>query len=231
MKKHLAVKQDISPFLADYYNVSKKFQILQELKNLLLSKNGVYTIPVTSTTESDVLLGICNKCNTSLQNDNMPKYAIANGLVIGELPKEMTDLSIEEKSLCSAATIRNCVFVQTMSNQHFINKHSIIFKNDPAVLVKKLPKPINNLDETVNLYIASDISHKERSKLLKAHQIRLSKVRAFLEHLTQNNKNYKQHAITVDYDELNNVPFSGTANCTINEIQPNNKENTQLDAL
>ena len=129
-----------------------------------------------------------------------------------------------------AATIRNCVFVQTKSKQRFINKHSVIFKNDSALLVKKLPKPIDNLDETVNLYIASDINKDETKKILKAHQIRSSKVRAYLEFLVQNNTLYKKHQIDVDYVELNNYPINGVANCSIHEIQPNFRENSQLDA-
>ena len=147
-----------------------------------------------------------------------------------KFPNEMVDLSIEEKSICSTATIRNCVFIQTMSKLHFINKHSIIFKNDPALLVKKLPKPISTLDETVNLYIAGDINNVEKRNILKAHRIRSSKVRSCLEFLTQNNSLYKKHEIDVDYVELNNIPSNGTANCTIHGIQPNSQKNTHLDA-
>ena len=44
MKKHLTKKQNILHILADYYDVSNHFMILRDLKDLLLSKSGIYSI-------------------------------------------------------------------------------------------------------------------------------------------------------------------------------------------
>ena len=66
MKNHLRQKLDISPILSDYYDVSKSHPMLMELKNLFLSKKGIYTEIDYETQEAKVFVSICIECNASL---------------------------------------------------------------------------------------------------------------------------------------------------------------------
>ncbi|TFK20874.1 hypothetical protein FA15DRAFT_598914 [Coprinopsis marcescibilis] len=65
-------------------------------------KHGTDTITGVTTPAIDHRCdSICNSCLQDLRNNKMPKYSLANGLWIGEIPKELQDLMFAEQILIS----------------------------------------------------------------------------------------------------------------------------------
>ncbi|KAF8185392.1 hypothetical protein BJ912DRAFT_828050, partial [Pholiota molesta] len=42
---------------------------------------------------------ICNECRVQLKNNRLPKFALANGMWIGEVPPELSNLTLPERML------------------------------------------------------------------------------------------------------------------------------------
>ena len=66
---------------------------LEEYKHddILLSEGGV----------NGALVTCCNTCLSSLKNEKLPKFSIANDFQIGKTPPELADLTLSEKLLIS----------------------------------------------------------------------------------------------------------------------------------
>ena len=93
MRRRLGVPDgsQIPEAMRSYYNVSDLSPLLD---GMLLSRVGIYP---PSENEPLVTICICDQCNTSLHKGNAdsktpPKFSIANGLWIAQLPEELRKL-------------------------------------------------------------------------------------------------------------------------------------------
>ncbi|TFK58815.1 hypothetical protein BDN72DRAFT_781548, partial [Pluteus cervinus] len=91
---------------------------------------------------------ICTTCRTSLYSGKIPKYALANGLWIGEIPSVLQNLTFIEKLLVSRVRL-NCCFVRVASGFRKMISHVIAFESPMPKIYDKLPPSLEDLDEVL----------------------------------------------------------------------------------
>ena len=75
----------------------------------------------------------CITCNEALKRNRLPKFAIANGFVIGQLPEQLKDLTRAEIAMCVRA--HSLIYVRTLTGgaQRSIKGHtSLILGAKPS---------------------------------------------------------------------------------------------------
>jgi hypothetical protein len=71
---------------------------------------------------------ICKTCHRSISKGNRPLLALANGKWIGEVPKELSDLSYTEQLLVARIRHDRCI-VCVSSGMHKMRANAITFAN------------------------------------------------------------------------------------------------------
>ncbi|KAJ3967446.1 hypothetical protein EV361DRAFT_778987, partial [Lentinula raphanica] len=148
----LSLKSELSP--------------LKHIKNMLhiLEVPGVTRIVRKSATETirecrgpvidKNCSQVCNTCRASIRQGKIPKYALCNGLWIGDVPPELKDLTFYEKMLVSRVRHSKC-FVRVRKGAANATGHSklvsnvISFENPTPKIYDVLPPPREELDEVL----------------------------------------------------------------------------------
>jgi hypothetical protein len=91
---------------------------------------------------------ICLNCKKSLENGKIPKFALANGLWIGKIPLQLSNLTFAEKLLIARVRHNSCI-VRVSSGMHKMKANVIMFKNPTPKIYRRLPPPIDELDEVL----------------------------------------------------------------------------------
>ena len=90
----------------------------------------------------------CKECISYLEKKVMPPMALANGLWIGEIPKELSNLSFVERLLVSCVR-SNCCIVHVLKGGWKMRANAIIFPTPIPKVCNILPPPIEELDEVI----------------------------------------------------------------------------------
>ena len=94
----LVVKQDFTVQGCELDCCNNKFEyVVDILKNHLLTKEGIDLNGLESVPQ----IQLCQFCHSDLQQNRLPKYALANDLYRGILPAEFDDLTWVEEMVCS----------------------------------------------------------------------------------------------------------------------------------
>jgi hypothetical protein len=107
--------------------------------------------PIASSDEPvliDELDRICKTCYKSLQNEKCPVSSLANGLWLGKIPKELSDLSFAEQLIIARVRHNRCI-VRVSSGMHKMRANVITFANPTPKIYNILPPPIEELDEVL----------------------------------------------------------------------------------
>ena len=91
---------------------------------------------------------VCQECINYLEEKKMPPTALANGLWIGEVPKELSELTFVERLLVSRVRSNRCI-VHVLKGGWKMRANAIMFPTPIPKLCKILPPPINELDEVI----------------------------------------------------------------------------------
>ena len=91
---------------------------------------------------------MCRSCKNSLDEGLTPKYALAAGLWLGEVPSQLQKLSYAEQLLISRVRQNKCI-VQVSSGMHKMKANVIAFENPMPKIYERLPPPIEDLDEVI----------------------------------------------------------------------------------
>ena len=146
---------------------------------------------------------ICSSCKSSLDEGLTPKYALANGLWLGEVPSELKDLSYAEQLLVSRVRRNKCI-VQVSSGMHKMKTNVIAFENPMPKIYARLPPPLEDLDEVLAFIYTGPCRPSpedlERTPLL----VRRKKVSEALEWLKLNHVDYCD--MDIAYDNLVKYP-------------------------
>jgi cobalamin biosynthesis protein CbiD len=125
MQTKLQFPPNLSSDLAQFYSVS---HVYPELRGCLLSIKGICI--------ERGEFNFCNSCMAALRNKhtkNPPKFAIANGNFIGDLPENLKDIKSTEVALVSlAGHITQVVKVQGGIGKKLVG-HSTVFLNKPGL--------------------------------------------------------------------------------------------------
>ncbi len=133
----------IQSSLEKSYDVS---DFIPELKNVLLSRRGV------NIAENGEIGGlwVCRSCYDSLNNGKdkdekfPPKFSIANGFSIGDLPPHLRDVTITERKLTSLASFRGHTVIGKGGRHKFIQSHILVFSSQPDKIEEGIDKVMDN---------------------------------------------------------------------------------------
>jgi hypothetical protein len=91
---------------------------------------------------------VCHECIGFLEKKVMPPMALANGLWVGNVPKELSDLTFVERLLVSRIR-SNCCIVHVLKGGWKMQANAIMFPSPVPKLCNILPPPIEELDEVI----------------------------------------------------------------------------------
>jgi hypothetical protein len=77
-----------------------------------------------------------------------PKYALADGLWLGQVPSQLQGLSYAEQLLISCVHRNKCL-VKVSSGMHKMKANVIAFENHMPKIYQRLPPPVEDLDEVL----------------------------------------------------------------------------------
>ncbi len=127
---------DTPQALQSFYDVSS---MLPQLHGMMLSRKGVQ---LNSTAMPTGCIYVCFSCEKSLSRPslNPPKFSIANGFAIGELPARFHEATIVEKRLSSITSLAVPLTVLRGGKHSVLRGHTFVVTIDPTVLTRSLPE-------------------------------------------------------------------------------------------
>ena len=197
--EHLLTENQENPncleeYIHDVYIDSLPFQ-------LLLSPGGVDGNQVTC----------CKSCLTSLKNDKLPIFSVANNFQIGKTPPELMDLTLSEKLLISkyrpkmyVVKLRSTCGPQ--AQQKGLKGNTITFAQDVVKMASTLPANPDILTDHLRVVFIGK-SRPTSDMLKKVFTVRREKVYNALNFLSENNPVYADVTISNTVDlPIDDVP-------------------------
>ncbi|KAH7904852.1 hypothetical protein BJ138DRAFT_1138441 [Hygrophoropsis aurantiaca] len=89
----------------------------------------------------------CISCVDILQRGKTPTLALANGIWLGDVPPELTDLSYVEKLLIARVRHNRCIVRVASSGMNKMMANVIAFEQPTHKVYNFLPPPVEELDE------------------------------------------------------------------------------------
>ncbi|EAU83563.2 hypothetical protein CC1G_04819 [Coprinopsis cinerea okayama7 len=149
---------------------------------------------------------VCEQCHSLLTANKKPKYSLANGLWVGEVPEALQDLTLAEQALISR--IRRNRSLIRVSAGHFKMIANVIALPMPTVKVyNKLPPPKGEIDDVIAV-VFTGIKPPEEDELRRTPAlVRRAKVLKALEWLKLNHCNYSD--LEIDQQALDTYDEEG----------------------
>ncbi|KAF4586266.1 hypothetical protein EYR38_010541 [Pleurotus pulmonarius] len=149
---------------------------------------------------------VCTKCEADLRSSRVPKYSLASGLWIGEVPDVLSRLSFAEKLLVARVRHNSCV-VRVASGRLKMAANAILFQNPSVKIYHKLPPSREELSEVLAIVFIGESKPTredyERTPLL----VRRNFVAEALLWLKLNHVDY--HDLTISAENLATYPLAG----------------------
>ena len=146
---------------------------------------------------------ICTDRENKVRCGKMPKFALARGLWLGEIPEELQQLSFAEKLQISRIRHNRCV-VHVAKGMHKMIANAIMFEHPIQKIYTVLPPPIEEMDELLAFIFTGPFQPTaddfHRIPLL----IRRNKVSKALEWLKRNHTDYAD--LEISYNNLASYP-------------------------
>ena len=136
---------------------------------------------------------ICTNCYTTIQNDNIPHNALANGLWIGEVPSQLQNLSWAEKLLIARVHHNFCVMKFSMSGLKGLCKlkaNAISYATPMPKIYKTLPPSKDELDDVLAFIYIGSIKPTDVDWTRTPFLVRHKAVKEALDWLKLNHKDY-----------------------------------------
>ena len=89
---------------------------------------------------------ICISCKDKVRHKKLPKFALARGLWLGEIPDELQQLSFAENLLIGKVRHNRCV-VRVAKGMHKMIANAVTFEHPMQKIYTVLPPPIEEMDE------------------------------------------------------------------------------------
>jgi hypothetical protein len=150
---------------------------------------------------------MCISCHKHLKKGESPAMALANGLWLGKVPAEMTNLTFVEKILISRIRHNWCI-VKIAKGRYKMQANAISFQNPISKVCDVLPPPIEELDQVLACIFTGPCQPTkqdvERTPLL----VRRTKVGKALQWLKLNHTDYQD--VEISDANLDKYPLNGT---------------------
>ena len=152
---------------------------------------------------------LCLTCHELLSKGNIPKFSLANNLLLGEIPVELQGLTIPEEKLISLYRHNSCIiklyspFHSTSTAQAALRGNCITFLQNIPNIADSLPLTLNDLYDTLKVIFvgASPPKHIHLRKVLTVGK---KKVAEALHWLKKNNVLY--HNVEINLENIAESP-------------------------
>jgi hypothetical protein len=114
---------------------------------------------------------------------------LANGMWIGQVPKELSDLSFAEQLLIARVRHNRCI-VRVSSGMHKMRANAITFSNPIPKVYDILPPPLEELDDVLAFIYTGPCQPTKADFNRTPLLVRRKQVRAALEWLKLNHCDY-----------------------------------------
>jgi hypothetical protein len=91
---------------------------------------------------------ICNGCSKSISKNQVPLFALANGLWLGNIPKVLQNLSYAEQLLIARVRHNHCI-IRVSSGMHKMKANAISFANPMPKIYNILPPPADEMNDVL----------------------------------------------------------------------------------
>jgi len=146
---------------------------------------------------------ICASCKESIKHGKIPKFALARGLWLGQIPEELQQLSFAEKLLISRVRHNRCI-VRVGKGMHKMIANAVMFEHPIQKIYTVLPPPIEEMDELLAFIFTGPCQPTEDDFRRTPLLVRRNKVARALEWLKLNHKDYLD--LEISYKNLASYP-------------------------
>lgn len=170
---------------------------------------------------------VCISCANCIRQQKIPKNALANGLWIGDIPKELSDLTWIEKRLIARVRLLTYV-VQVSSGRQKMKGNVIAFANPTPKIYSILPPPLDELDQLLAVVFVGPTRPTDEELRRTPLLVRRNSVAIALRWLKLNHTDY--HDIDISENNLNEYPSNDIPLTFIYSYATTNKgpENTSV---
>ena len=165
---------------------------------------------------------ICTECWSSLKKEKIPKFAVANKLWMGDVPKELQGLTIPEQRLIALYRHNSCIvklhssFHSTDTAQSAIKGNCISFPQDLVNIAATLPLDLEDLCDSLKIIFVG-CRNPERNQLKNILTVRKKKVFHALQWLMQNNPIYRN--VIINQSIIDKLPEDDVPECLWTTMQ------------
>jgi hypothetical protein len=124
--------------------------------NMLLYRKGLKCQEDERINE-DTVMTLCEMCKADLQKSKIPRFSAANKMWIGDVPFELTDLTIPEMRLISIYRHNSCIIKlkpisgDIRSAQSALKGNVITFEQHVSNIAKSLPLSMSDLCSEIKI--------------------------------------------------------------------------------
>jgi hypothetical protein len=104
---------------------------------------------------------ICGNCRRCIRKGNVPELALAKGLWLGCVSKELAELRFVEKMLV-ARVRHNCCFVRVASGMRKMTSHVVAFQSPMPKVYQALPPSVDDIDEVLAILFTGPCKPTEK---------------------------------------------------------------------
>lgn len=189
--------QDVSEIVLNMINSILRVPLYAPVERTALSRPQCYN-------DGPIVAGgctkICRDCKECLEQGRLPKFALANGMWVGDVPEQLKTLSYAEKMLIARSRHHKCVVRVASSGMGKLQGNIICYPNPFPKLYSALPPHRDDIDELLAI-VFTGIARPLDADVIKRipFLVRRNRVRNALEWLRLNNCLYKD----VDISESN----------------------------
>jgi len=146
---------------------------------------------------------ICISCKDKVRHKKMPKFALARGLWLGEIPDQLQQLSFAEKLLIGRVRHNRCV-VHVAKGMHKMIANAVTFEHPMQNIYTVLPPPIEEMDEVLAFIFTGPCQPTEDDFRRIPLLVRRNKVAKALEWLKLNHRDYAD--LEISHKNLESYP-------------------------
>lgn len=152
---------------------------------------------------------ICGPCRAALNRNSKPKFSLAKGLWIGDVPSQLSELQYFERLLVARVRHNRCIFRVSVGSSKVkgmskMVANAITFKHPVQKIYTILPPPLEELDDIIAFIFTGPCQPTQEDFKRTPLLVRRKKVMKALEWLKLNHIDYQD--LQISYENLNQYP-------------------------
>jgi hypothetical protein len=181
---------------------------------------------------------MCKKCHDSIVKDDVSEDSVSNGFDFGEIPTELSDLTLLEQILISRIRVRYTIVKLQMSTikhgdmlQKAIRGNVIAFPQnvDEIHQAVELPCSIEDVPSLIKIILVGNVAQRQRYDLMsKFGKVRRDVVLRAINWKIHNDPHYADVQVNINFLSL--LPEDDILSCVIETVsEVNTSEHTNGD--